>query len=66
MARTLRSGLLPLSPAFDFGCFVVNHVALCQFVSQYFCFPLSLSSYQCYALIFIYMLLLTDGQKGDD
>jgi hypothetical protein len=62
MARTQ----LPLSLAFIFGCFVVNHVILCQYVSQYFCFPLSVTFHQCTILILIYMLLLPEGQTDED
>jgi len=35
------------------------------FVTQYFCFPLSVSSHQCSALIFIYLLLLAERLTGE-
>jgi len=35
------------------------------FLSQYFCFLLSVSFHQCSILIFIYMLLLADRQMGE-
>jgi len=35
------------------------------FVTQYFCFPLSVSFHQCPTLIFIYMLLLPERQMGE-
>ena len=34
-------------------------------VTQYFCFPLSVSFHQCSALVFIYMLLLAEKQTGE-
>jgi hypothetical protein len=34
-------------------------------LSQYFCFPLSVSFHQCSILIFIYMLLLAERQTGE-
>ena len=41
---------------------VVDKVAL----SQYFSFPLSLSFHQYCVLIFVIILLLSEGQAGDD
>jgi hypothetical protein len=37
----------------------------CTVFCQYFCFRLSVSFYQCSILIFIYMILLPEGQTGD-
>jgi hypothetical protein len=46
---------------------MVDKVALGQVLfCESFGFPLSLSSHQCFVLIFIYMLLLPDGQTGKD
>jgi hypothetical protein len=37
-----------------------------MFLSQYFGLPLSISFHQRYMLIFILMLLLSEGQAGED
>jgi fluoride ion exporter CrcB/FEX len=36
-----------------------------RFLSQYFAFPLSVSLHQCFVLIFILALLLSEGQAGE-
>jgi hypothetical protein len=36
-----------------------------MFLSQYFSFSLSVSFYQCFILIFIYMLLVPEGETGE-
>ena len=44
--------------------FVVDKVAVGQVFSEYMGFPLSVSFQQCLVLIFIYMLLLPEGQTA--
>jgi hypothetical protein len=45
--------------------FVVDGVALDRVFFECFGFPLPISFHQCSILIFIYMLLLPEGQTGE-
>ena len=45
--------------------YVVDKVALGQIFSEYFGFPLSVPFNQCFILIFMYMLLLRERQRGE-
>jgi hypothetical protein len=44
----------------------IYHQRCIMFLSQYFSFPLSGSFHQCSILIFIYMLLLPEGQMSEN
>jgi len=45
--------------------FVVDNVAVGQVFSECMDFPLSVSLHHCLVLIFIYVLLLPEGQTGE-
>jgi hypothetical protein len=62
--------LLARRPGFDPTSvhvrFVVDKVTLAQYFYEYFRFPLSVTFYQFSVLLFIHMMLLPDGQSGED
>jgi hypothetical protein len=67
--RRLVDGLLPRRTDFDPASvhvrLVADGVALDRVFFEYFSFPLPISFHQCSVLIFIYMLLLPEGQTGE-
>jgi len=67
--RRLVAGLSARRPGFGLRSihvrFLVDEMALGQVFLLVFCFPLTISFHQCFILIFIYVLLLPEGQNRE-